>query len=290
MSQEIDIKKIIEQFDIKNQGDENVFLISHSILQKITSYNIQYDGFITILITKGHASLKIDNTDIKLKARDFLVLKQKFFIEESTYSPDIEFKAIYISKKIADDLIFLAHINWSLYASFDTYFKTTFSKEDTKILCLYFEILQKRIFRETASKNKVVTNLLRKVFIYDIISIIEQYINTDVRINSHSGNTILENFFILITNTHPTPRNVAWYAQELHITPKYLSTFCHKNAGKSPSKIINEEIYRQAIDLLRNSNHTISQISEKLGFNNQSHFGTFMRRMGGISPKEIRKT
>lgn len=285
----MNIKNAIKELSIENHGDENLFLISQEVFCHKIPYDIQYDGFILVLITHGNASFCIGNETLTLQKQDFLILKQQFSIEQSTYSKDIEFKAVYISKKFAEELLIQAHIRWSLYSSFDTYFKTTFTQEETEILCLYFDILQKRILGKFASKNPLVPELLRQVFIYDILSILEPYFGTSVRIAQNGNNSILDNFMKLISNTNPTPRKVGWYAQKLNITAKYLSTFCHKKLGKTPREIIITEIYRKAVDLLHNSNYTINQISETLGFSNQSHFGTFMRRIGGISPKELRK-
>ncbi|MBQ8056001.1 MAG: AraC family transcriptional regulator [Paludibacteraceae bacterium] len=54
-------------------------------------------------------------------------------------------------------------------------------------------------------------------------------------------------------------------------------------------KCIEINLIRQAKSLLLTSSLTIQQISERLGFQNQSHFGTFFRRNIGMSPKFYRQ-
>lgn len=79
------------------------------------------------------------------------------------------------------------------------------------------------------------------------------------------------------------------YANLLHISPKYFSSVCKKLTGKTASEIINDEIIKQSSFLLRNNKLSIKQISSRLGFVNQSHFGTFFRRHTGLSPQQYRE-
>ncbi len=44
----------------------------------------------------------------------------------------------------------------------------------------------------------------------------------------------------------------------------------------------------KAKSLLRASTLSVQEISDRLGFQNQSHFGTFFRRAVGVSPKAFR--
>ena len=70
--------------------------------------------------------------------------------------------------------------------------------------------------------------------------------------------------------------------------PKYLSNVLKQTLDVSPNSCIDQALLRQAKSLLSSTSLSIQQISDRLGFQNQSHFGTFFKRHVGCSPKEFR--
>lgn len=83
-------------------------------------------------------------------------------------------------------------------------------------------------------------------------------------------------------------RDIAFYADRLCITPKYLSRMVREASGRGPKEWINIRIMLEAEVLLRDRSRSIQEISEILGFPNQSFFGTFFRKMKGMSPSAYR--
>ena len=81
---------------------------------------------------------------------------------------------------------------------------------------------------------------------------------------------------------------VGWYASHMCLAPKYLSNVVKQTLGSAPNKYIDEALTRQAKSLLSSTSLSIQQISDRLGFQNQSHFGTFFKRRTGLSPKAFR--
>jgi AraC-like DNA-binding protein len=81
---------------------------------------------------------------------------------------------------------------------------------------------------------------------------------------------------------------VEWYASQLHLAPKYLSNVIRQTLGISPNVYINRALLRQAKSLLSSTLLSVQEIADRLGFHNQSHFGTFFKRMTGVSPSAFR--
>ncbi|MDE6551485.1 MAG: helix-turn-helix domain-containing protein, partial [Muribaculaceae bacterium] len=61
-------------------------------------------------------------------------------------------------------------------------------------------------------------------------------------------------------------------------------------SGRSPKEWINIRVMLEAKVLLRDPSRSIQEISEILGFPNQSFFGTFFKKMKGLSPSAYRNT
>lgn len=72
-------------------------------------------------------------------------------------------------------------------------------------------------------------------------------------------------------------RSVAFYADKLCVTSKYLTVMVKSLCGKTVQQLIFKAIIRRSIYLMKNTNKTILQIATELSFPNASAFGTFSK-------------
>ena len=84
-------------------------------------------------------------------------------------------------------------------------------------------------------------------------------------------------------------QSVKVYANELCISPKYLSVICTSLSGKSPSKWITEYIVEDIKSCLKNTELSIKEICHSLGFCNDAFFGKFTKKQTGFSPMQLRR-
>ncbi len=92
--------------------------------------------------------------------------------------------------------------------------------------------------------------------------------------------------FLNLVKTHATrEHSTQFYADQLCLTPKYLSKLIKQKTGKTAKAIINAHVLLQARSMLGNTNMSIQQISNVLGFPSQSVFGKFFKQATGLSPK-----
>lgn len=280
MEPDVQKKKTIDE--IKENG--NLVLFSQLIHIESISENLVNDSILLVIVIKGNAHIVVDNGEIELKASDMLIIKQSIQYKQCVFSKDIDFRAIYIPRRNAEELILKNHISWADYSTFTTYYKTNLLQNDLDILKLYFDLIEKITERGLNGEE-----LLKQAFLQAFLNIMDPYFGANYKIEQSTNNSIIEKFLRLVSQTKPTPHTVEWYAQELHITAKYLSTLCKNATNKSPRIIIETEIFQQAKELLENSSYNINQISDILDFSNQSHFGTFIRKISGKSPKQIRQ-
>lgn len=99
---------------------------------------------------------------------------------------------------------------------------------------------------------------------------------------------IHDDFLELVETYSLSHREVTFYADKLCITPKYLSKMVLQASGKSAKEWIFTRIMLEAKVLLLDRSRSIQEISEMLGFPNQSSFGSFFRKMKGMSPTAFR--
>jgi AraC-like DNA-binding protein len=102
---------------------------------------------------------------------------------------------------------------------------------------------------------------------------------------------IVQRFMILIGGEQiRRHREVAYYAEQLHITPKYLSDTVRRATGTGALGHINRSLVIIIKQLLDNSDLSIVQIAEELHFESLSYFSRFCTKHLGVPPSEYRKS
>ena len=96
-------------------------------------------------------------------------------------------------------------------------------------------------------------------------------------------------FCSLVEKYGTQKRNIAFYAERLRLSPKYVQTLIKKSTGRSAYTFIEDALLKEAKRLLTQNEMTIQQISNHLKFCDQSYFTAFFKRMTGTTPKAYRE-
>ncbi len=139
------------------------------------------------------------------------------------------------------------------------------------------------------NKQSIVTAIIHGIA-YTLADVLA---NEKININKSSytsAENIVERFFHELEHADRKNRSVGEYAELLNITPKYFSSICKRVTGRTAGDIIDEAVVNEATLLLRDNSLSVKQIADRLGFSNQSHFGTFFRRKTGCSPQHFRRS
>jgi AraC family transcriptional regulator len=73
------------------------------------------------------------------------------------------------------------------------------------------------------------------------------------------------------------------------LTPFYFSRLFKQVTGKGPHQYVMERRLRKAVELLRESELTISEVAQRTGFSDQSHLGRHLRISLGVTPRSLQK-
>ena len=112
----------------------------------------------------------------------------------------------------------------------------------------------------------------------------------DTTIPKSHREKIFYDFLDLLHTHYRKQRRVSFYADDLSLTPRHLTTVIRLVSGRSAARWIEEYIVLEAQILLRNSPMTIKEITYELGFNDQSLFSKYFSRVSGSSPESYRRS
>ena len=96
-------------------------------------------------------------------------------------------------------------------------------------------------------------------------------------------------FIRLLPNHFAKHHDIAFYADQLHISTVYLSRVVRQVTERTVVYYINQMLLMEASFLLQTSKLSISQIADHLHFADTHSFSKFFSRLNGMSPKEYRK-
>ena len=89
------------------------------------------------------------------------------------------------------------------------------------------------------------------------------------------------------SSTASAERNVSFYARQLNITPKYLSSVVKEVSGKTAARWIDESVILEAKAQVFRHEH-IQEIAYHLNFSTQSFFGKYFKQHTGTSPSRYK--
>ena len=125
--------------------------------------------------------------------------------------------------------------------------------------------------------------------IYDLSNGIYRFQQME-RKDCSRAESIFRDFIQLVARNFKEERRVGWYAQQLCITPKYLSETIKQMSHRTPNEWIDHYVLIEIRVLLKNTTKSIKEITMEMNFPTQSFLGKFFREHMGMSPSDYRKS
>lgn len=129
--------------------------------------------------------------------------------------------------------------------------------------------------------------LLLLALTYRLCSIYSRRIIEEKNVAGHKIDTFIK-LIRLIEKYYMQERGVAFYADKLCLSPKYLSALSKSVCGYTVRELVFRAIIRKSIFWLKNTNKSVQEISDDLNFPNASFFGTFFKKQTGLAPSYYR--
>ena len=160
-------------------------------------------------------------------------------------------------------------------------------EEALKLMNDDFALFRNRLSMQDTGFKREVLGRVMQIFIYDLWTVCQHGLSQ----MGTSDNTarIFLRFLALAQQNARTERDVAFYADLLCITPKYLSQVSRTITGLPASQWIQFYASFELVSLLNDTTKTLTEVSDLMHFENASHFSRYVKKTLGKSPSEYRK-
>ena len=240
--------------------------------------------------TEGETSLTSNLQEFRLKKNSLFIFNPKDILQVQSND---RFKAHLIV--ITPD--FLKRINidtkrmMPLFLQFGSLPCMELTHAESQSLRSFISMVEQELKGpETDFSSEIIGGLIAAT-IYKVGDILTHYLTEHPEVDSPMHNRAEEyfkQFTELLGEHYKHERSVGFYARQLCITPKYLTTLIKRISGKSVSEWIDSYVILEAKTLLKYSNMSVQEIAYYLNFPNQSFFGSYFKRNAGMSPSQYK--
>jgi AraC-like DNA-binding protein len=152
-----------------------------------------------------------------------------------------------------------------------------------------FNDIVQKIKREDHSSVIDRDDVLRAYVRILLIEAKRLYRPTKTTYTAESGVLITKKFLLLIEAHFHAKTLVTEYAKLLGITANHLNETVKRTTGKTAGELIRNRLLLEAKRLLIHSELTISEIADRLNFEDLSYFGRFFKKHTYCSPRDFRR-
>lgn len=242
---------------------------------------------VVALCTRGMARYTVDTQEQVVTPNKVIIITDRHVLEKCSFSDDLEGVCMMISVKFFYEVVRSVSEISSLFLFAKNHPVVSLSQGEADLFRQYFYIIKRKVADTGNHFRKDVVKTLLLAMVYDLGNIIYQG-----RQNAGSKNTradaIFTSFIMLVEDNFKQERRVSWYANQLCITPKYLSESVKLASKRTPTEWIDNYVVLELRIQLRNSAKTIKEIASDLNFPNQSFLGKFFKEHVGMSPSAYR--
>ena len=271
-------------------SDEEQFVVGNSDFSYFSQNAYRLEGCAILFCRNGEAEVMVDQSQGHLVCDTLVLLLPGSYLLFTYRSED--FQAAYCT--FSRDLFLEAAFRLDP-GFFESVHRNPISKPPQRIVDganIWFQMMaynyrdRQNIYRNTIVKNRLQNVLLE---IYDKIQRFAS--KRPAASDSTTRQTELFQRFAALVHEHCSQeREVAFYADKLCISTRYLSTIVRNVAHTSAKEFIDRSVMLEIRMMLRSTDLSVQEIAYRLKFPDQSYLGRFFKKHAGESPTEYRNS
>lgn len=240
------------------------------------------------LCLRGEARYTVDTEERIVKPLDVIIISEGQVVNNSRLSDDLSGIAIMMSENFFNEVMQGVHDISSLFLFSRSHPVFGLRADEADNIITYFNMIQQKVQTVSHNFRRDVVRSLLAAMIYDISHVMYDVQQGTARKQTRAE-SIFTDFIRLLEQNFRTERRVAWYGEQLCITPKYLSETVKGISCRTPNEWIDKYVTLELRVQLKNTSKSIKEIAKELNFPNQSFLGKYFKEHVGMSPSAYRR-
>ncbi len=250
---------------------------------------------IIIFCEKGNMTMDINGVQYQVTANDLTLCNPTSLQGHYTHDSRFQCGFVAVMSRSLNDVVYLSIRRdnrwWKKAQYLAEHPVLHLTKRQVELILTFRKLRNIYSEYETTPARMRTLEVISQACISEMLSWVEELLqSTDEEQHSFSQQEVIFRKFIeLLTTTHGTRREVTWFADQLAITPKYLSAICRNISKESTISIITKITTQEIKHLILTTDLTAKEISTRLEFNNLSFFCKYVKHNLGMSVSQYRK-
>jgi AraC-type DNA-binding domain-containing proteins len=290
------MKKKAEEFDLTPLRDslpigtiDRDFAVLDDVSQvPFFEYPTRIEEAVSLICMRGTVEASVNLKRYVFGASQIVIILPEQILQYHHISEDFSGHFVVMSKRFIDLLQMDIPDTVSLFLYLRENPAMILSPAELELCLDYYSMLDKTVKMGDNPNRKETVKYLSLALFYSANTIFHRHKVLQKGQRSRKE-IIFESFYKLVQSYHMGHRSVEFYADKLSLTPKYLTTVVRETSGKTAHDWILEYVILSAKALLKSTNMTIQEISDRLNFPSQSFFGKYFKQQTWMSPVEYRK-
>ena len=276
----------------------NDLIISDNMDEVYMAMETISSSFIGFYCEKGALQFSIEGKMYHAKKGDLVACTPRNIIGLYMRSPDLQGKVICMGESLYDETmpgVFHIDPHWwkkLLYLRQNPVMHAT--EFQSKLFIAYFNLLKTYMEDSDNPYRQRIIKLTSQAAAVEILHELENW-------NPHEGESagqakhkasqkdlLFHRFIALLSHPTNTEREVRAYAEQLLVTPKYLSAVCKEKSGRTAMDWITESTVSHIKYYLLQTGLTVKEIAFKMDFPDVSFFCKYVKKHLGQAPLEYR--
>ncbi len=296
--------EMLQKFAQQSIGREHIVTHRHCLVAQLNAKNhspytsfdepCRIDALVLWFCLEGGGVLTCNLEELQIQEGSLVILPPKSIVE-LTLSSEQPFNGYLM----VIDQAYLGEADLNLRKIIGTMVNTKVSKGilyldegERQQLTRLFELGYSTIEHTTESTfSEDIIRTMLALFIYQISDLVAT--RNELKKGESPASSRTEEYFrrfLKELSEHYLERqNVTFYADQLCISSRYLTTIVRRVSGHSVTDWMNRYVITEAKYLLKYSDMSIQEVAYKLNFPNQSFFGKYFKQHVGISPSTYRQ-
>lgn len=248
-------------------------------------YPLKLSYLVVLIGLEGEATITLNFKDYTLSKDTLTVLSSDTIAIMQQKSADFKVYGYLIDRSLASEIAY--QLPNQLFGFIHDYPVHQLSKREKQQVVYWNKQLLYMLENNASHVQQMVCNHFENLFLRLAEYMDEQ--GTFKQQKFSRQEELCWKFWDLIGQHAKTHREVAFYAEKLHITPFYLAQISKKHLNDQPKDLINRQVVLELKTLLRTTDKSIGEIAEELHFVDPSYIGRFFKRETGFSLSAYRK-